>query len=168
MATNLAKNLPITPAKFNSDTTKVCFTDIFNNKRNKFQLFNISAAYAVIKKFCLAYTWIRHARMNQIPAKFVKEAADVLAYSLSNIINWSIKLSVFPQECKISRLKSLFKKDSKTDLKNYKPILLQPIASKSTEKSMHSQLRDYLKKNDRLYKYQSDFKTNFSTDWCLV
>ena len=56
MATNLAKNLPITPTKFNSDTTKVYFTDIFNNKRNKFQLFNISVAYAVIKKFCLAYT----------------------------------------------------------------------------------------------------------------
>lgn len=102
--------------------------------------------------------------MNQIPAKFVKEAADVLAYSLSNIINSSIKLSVFPQECKISRLKPLFKIGSKTDLKNYKPILLQPIVSKSTEKSTHSQLRDYLKKNDRLYKYQSDFKTNFSTD----
>ena len=50
LATNLAKNLPIAPTKFNSDTTKDYFTDIFDNKRNKFQLFNISAAYVVIKK----------------------------------------------------------------------------------------------------------------------
>ena len=60
--------------------------------------------------------------MDQITAKFLKEAADVLSYLRSKIINLSIKLSVFPEECKIAKLKLLFKKGSKTDSKNYGPI----------------------------------------------
>ena len=38
--------------------------------------------------------------MNQIPAKFMKEAVYVSAYDLSRFINWSVKLFVFPEECK--------------------------------------------------------------------
>ena len=76
--------------------------------------------------------------MDRIPAKFVKEAADVLAYSLSKIINLLIKLTVFSLECKFSLPKPLFKKGSKTDPKNYRPFSLQPLVCKSIEKSMHS------------------------------
>lgn len=38
--------------------------------------------------------------MDQIPAKFPKEAADVLAYSLSKIINLLVIVSFFPKESK--------------------------------------------------------------------
>lgn len=47
--------------------------------------------------------------MDQIPANILKEIADVLAFLLSRFINWSVKLSVFLGECKITNLKSLFK-----------------------------------------------------------
>ena len=62
------------------------------------------------------------AGMDQIPAKFLKEAADVVAYPLSRFINLFVKLSIFLEECKIARLKPLFKKGSKTDPKNYTPF----------------------------------------------
>ena len=52
---------------------------------------------------------MKHAGIDRIPAKFVKEAAVALAYSLPKIINLLIKLTVFPLECKISRLKQLSK-----------------------------------------------------------
>ena len=42
LATNLVKRLPITPNKFNGCTTEDYYTFMFNNKRNKFQLFNVS------------------------------------------------------------------------------------------------------------------------------
>ena len=49
------------------------------------------------------------AAMDQVSTKFPKETADVLAYSLSRMINLSVKLFAFP-ECKIATLKLLFKK----------------------------------------------------------
>ena len=61
----------------------------------------------------------RAAGVNQIPAKFLKEVADVLDYSPSRIINnLSMKLTVFPEECKIAKLRPQFKAGSKTCPKN--------------------------------------------------
>ena len=45
------------------------------------------------------------AAMGQIPAKRLKEAADILVYSLSKIINLLVKISIFPKECNITVLK---------------------------------------------------------------
>ena len=35
------KQLPLAPNEFDSDTTDDYYTDIFNNKKNNFQLFNV-------------------------------------------------------------------------------------------------------------------------------
>lgn len=64
--------------------------------------------------------------MDQIPAKFLKEVGDVLAYPLSKIVNLSVRLSVFLEECKILKLELLFKKGSKTDPKIYWAIARLP------------------------------------------
>ena len=44
---------------------------------------------------------------------------------------------MFPSECKIAKLKPLFKKGSKTDPKNYRPISLLPLVSKLIETVIH-------------------------------
>ena len=61
--------------------------------------------------------------MDHIPAKFLKEAADLLADALSRTINLLVKLSIF-LVCKSAKLKPQFKKCSKTNPKNYQPISL--------------------------------------------
>ena len=63
----------------------------------------------LLKIFGLA----KAAGMDQIPQNFLKETACVLAYHCLKLTNLSVKLSVFPAECNISRLKSLFKKAQK-------------------------------------------------------
>ena len=61
---------------------------------------------------------------DQIPAKFLMDGAEVMALPLRNMINLSIKLSTFPEECKIAKLKPIIKKASRTDPQNYRPISL--------------------------------------------
>ena len=61
--------------------------------------------------------------MDQITTKFLKEGADVLAYPLAQMTNLYVKMHVFPKEQrKITKLKPLFKKGSKTNFKNYRSI----------------------------------------------
>ena len=67
-----------------------------------------------------------------------------MALPLRNIINLSIKLSTFPEECKIAKLKPIFKKRVRTDPKNYRSISLLPLLSKIIEKSIHFQVEYYL------------------------
>ena len=63
-----------------------------------------------VKKILHSLDTSKAAGMNQIPAKFLRNGAEVLALPLRNIINLSIKLSTFPEECKITKLKPIFKK----------------------------------------------------------
>ena len=100
----------------------------------------------VIKKILLSLDTSKAAGMNQISAKFLWDSAEVLALPLRNIINLSIKLSTFPEECKTSKLKPIFKKGARTDPKNYLLISLLPLVSKIIEKSIHFQTEGYLNK----------------------
>ena len=79
-----------------------------------------------------------------------------------------MKLSLFPYQYKITKLKPLFKKGSKSDPKNYGPISLLLVVSKIIEKTIQIQTQECSDKNDLLYYYQSGFCTSFSTDSCLA
>ena len=62
------------------------------------------------------------AGLDNISGKFLKDGATVLVKPISQIWNLSIKYSIFSSDCKVAKLKPLFKKDSKTAPKNYRPI----------------------------------------------
>ena len=86
---------------------------------------------------------------------------------ITQLCNLSIKLSVFPDDCKIAKLKPLYKKGSNIDPKNYRPISLLPLISKIFEKLVHIQTQEYLDRHQILYKYQSGFRARHFTDTCL-
>ena len=54
------------------------------------------------------------AGIDNISGNFLKDGANVLAKSISEICNISIKYSTFATNCQIAKLKPLFKKGSKT------------------------------------------------------
>ena len=53
------------------------------------------------------------AGLDNLSGKYLKDGATVLANPISQICNLSIKYSIFPFDCKIVKLKPLFKKDKK-------------------------------------------------------
>ena len=83
------------------------------------------------------------------------------------LCNLPISLSTSPEKCKIAKLRPLYKKGLTAEPKNYRPISLLPLISKLIEKIIHEQTQKYLSDHNILYKYQSGFRTNHSTDTCL-
>ena len=75
--------------------------------------------------------------MDEISFKFLKDGPEVLTKPICDIINLSIKLSTFPDKCKIAESIPLFKKRLKTDSKSYRPISLLPLLSKLKVKTIH-------------------------------
>ena len=57
--------------------------------------------------------------LDNLSGKFLKDGTTVLAKPISQICNLSIKYSIFPANCKIAKLKPLFKKGKKTDLTSF-------------------------------------------------
>ena len=62
--------------------------------------------------------------------KFLEAGATVLAEPISQIFNLSVKYLIFPSDCKIVKLKPLFKKGSKTAPKIIVKYLLFVIKHK--------------------------------------
>ena len=90
-----------------------------------------------------------------------------MAKPISQICNLSIKQSIFPSECKTANVKILFKKGSKVEPKNYRPISLLPIISKIIEKVIHDQTQNFLNERNIIFRYQSGLRKKFSTNSCL-
>ena len=160
----LQEKLPKVTNKFTSQKTTNYYAKTSWNVSNDFEFSNVCEED--VKKILISLDTSTTTGMNQIPAKFLRDGAEVLALPLGNIINLSIKLSTFPEECKIAKLKPIFKKGARTDPKNYRPISLLPLVSKIIEKSIHFQIEDYLNKKKLIYMYQSGFRMNHSTDLC--
>ena len=105
--------------------------------------------------------------IDNLSGKFLKDGADILARPISQLCNLSIKLGSFPTSCKIARVKPLFKKGYKTDPQNYCSISLLPILSKIIGRIIHGQTQEFLSKNKIIYRFQSGFRKNYSTNTCL-
>ena len=66
--------------------------------QTKFELSNVYEE--VIKNILLNLDTSNATGMDQIPATFLRDSAEVLAPPFRNIMNSSIKPSTFPEECK--------------------------------------------------------------------
>ena len=165
LANNLFLKLPEAPKRFGKESLSLYY-DKFNLHSKNFNFCSVSKepVLKIIQNLDLS----KASGIDTISVRFIKDGANVLAVPISQLFNLSIKTSSFPDDCKISKLKPLYKKGSKTDPKNYRPISLLPIVSKIIEKLVHDQAQNYLSENNVLYDCQSGFRKNYSTNYCLA
>ena len=97
------------------------------------------------------------AGVDKLCGRFLKDGANMLAKPFSTLFNLSISQGVFPNACKVAKLKPIFKKGKKTDPSNYRPISLLPSISKIIERVIHDQTNGFLSDEYILYNYQSGF-----------
>lgn len=101
---------------------------------------------------------------DEMPICLVKEHIEVLAEPLSDYFNKCIKEAIFPEQLKIAKVIPVYKKGSKSDPKNYRPISLLPLLSKLFEKILKFRLLAHLRANkvlnDRQFGYQKGVGTS--------
>ena len=89
----------------------------------------------------------------------MKEAAPVIVYSLTSIINNSVVTGKVPKQWKQARVTPVHKGGDKTIMNNYRPISALPVI----ERVVHNQLTYHLESNALLPPQQSGFRHGFST-----
>ena len=164
LAQSLVNKLPRAPNRFNMDTTKAYYDRMNINSSFKLEEVDVDTIFKMLSKT----NSNKAPGMDKLSGIFLKDGATLLASPLTQIVNLSIVFSLFPDPCKIAKLITLFKKGSKTDPKNYRPISLLPLLSKIFEKVVHIQTENFLKNNNILYKNQSGFRPMHSTESCLT
>ena len=126
LAEDLLTKLPKSPNQYT-----IKFVSHYYEKRSlseNFELVSITEGYLfnILKNAEVT----KVAGIDKISGKFLKDGAQILAKSINELCNLSMTLGSFLYACKISKLNPLFKKGSKTDPSNYRPISLLPLLSK--------------------------------------
>jgi hypothetical protein len=106
--------------------------------------------------------------LDDIAPGFLRDGADKLAPLIAHIVNLSIRSSTVPDDLKHAKVIPLFKKNSRLEVSNYRPISLLSITSKVLEKCVYVQVYDYLTSKNLIYQYQSGFRSGHSMDTCLI
>ena len=157
--------MPTGPNKFDINSVRE-FYKLLNLAEDPFHFVKVSEK--TISDFVIELETNKATGIDNLSGRILKDRSKVLATPLAQICNLSIKLSTVPDECKIAKLKPLYKKGKKTDPKNYRPISLLPVISKILEKVIHDQAMDIVTKKNILYRFQSGFRKFHSTDSCLL
>ena len=141
---------------------------------------NVIRSPRVINSFALAETYgeeiqklinelseNKSCREDDIPVKFLKLSSSVVCNFLAYIFNKCVSLGVYPSLLKVAKVIPLYKKDSKEECSNYRPISLLMHINKVFEKLIHRRLYRFLQKNNVLNQNQYGFRKNSSTAFAI-
>ena len=114
LAGKLVRKLPVALNKFKNNSTKQYYMNIEKSCRN-FEICN--ATLETIKKILAFLDTSKALGLDEISSNFLKHGAEILALPLCNLVNLSVKQSLFPDECKITKLKPYLKRSLKVTRK---------------------------------------------------
>ena len=108
-------------------------------------------------------------RLDPVPTWLVKSCLDVLAPSITEMVNLSLLSGCVPEKWRTAVVIPLLKKPG-IDLvfKNFRPVSNLPFISKVVEKAALQQLLVHCEKNAPLPKFQSGFRKYHSTETALL
>ena len=103
-----------------------------------------------------------------IPPWFLNTYAAQLAPILHNIFQLSVDSSQVPEAWKNANVTAIFKKGSRTEAANYRPISLTSVASKLLEHIIHSHVMKHLEQHNILTDSQHGLRAKRSTETQLI
>ena len=150
-------------------TASSSFIQFYRNKgvsSGEFKIKPIDEDF-ILKELC-SLNVSKGAGLDELSPRFLKDGAAQITPLITFIINLSITTETVPEDFKTARITPLYKKKSKLDVGNYRPVSVLNCVSKILEKSVYVQIDDYLSRNNLIYQYQSGFRSGYSTETCLI
>ena len=102
-----------------------------------------------------------------IPVPLLKILKTHITPFISSLIDDSFRCGIFPRTLKLADVTPVFKKGSRQDKANYRPISVLSIFSKIFEKAMFKRLYGYLESRNILYPLQFGSRQKCSTNNAL-
>ena len=103
-----------------------------------------------------------------ISNRFLKEFSDVLATPLQIIFNKSMSESAVPKDWREANVTPIFKKGSKSNPGNYRPVSLTSVVCKVMESLINDRITEYLTQNNLINKTQHGFMKSKSCSTNLL
>ena len=121
-----------------------------------------------IEEIIRSFDTSKSAGPNSIPNKIIKQISTSISIPISNISNHSFSTGIHPDILKITKVIPIYKKDSKLEIVNYRPISLLSNINKIIEKLMFNRLYSFLELHNCIYDLQFGFREKHSTNHALM
>ena len=102
---------------------------------------------------------------DEIYARVLKECREVISGPLAAAFNESIESGSVPEDWKVANVVPIFKKGSKTEATNYRPISLTSLVGKLLESIIRDKITEHLDKHSLIRDTQHGFRSGRS---CLT
>ena len=149
------------------NSTNVSFENFVTPSSSVFSEFHLVSSSKVFKLLS-SLSSSKASGIDKISGRVLKISANVIAPSISYIMNYAISSCCFPDEWKLAKVHPLFKKGSRNLPDNYRPISILPAISKIMERFLYDQLYEYLLSNNILFERQFGFRKQHSTASALL
>jgi hypothetical protein len=107
--------------------------------------------------------WKNSHGYDKVPMRILKISLPFIISPLTYICNKSLSTGLFPTHLKYSEINPIFKKGSKTEMSNYRPISLLTSFSKVFE-VIYNRVHSHIKANNISAKEQYGFRHNSFTE----
>ena len=104
---------------------------------------------------------------NSIPHRILFLLKNEILNQLSDLFNLSFTTGVFPSVLKTAKVVPIFKKDSKSDYSNYRPISLLSNIKKKLERLIYKRLYTFLN-NNIIHNLPFEFRQHYSASHVLT
>ena len=159
VASDLVSKLPSPYGIYN--TASGIFRDFYSRKlgmRSHFVLSPVSHHFIVTQLGKLDPK--KAIGLDDLSSFFLRDGAVSIAFPVTHIMNASILTNTVPESFKEARVIPLFKKGSKLEPGNYRPVSILNVLSKIMERAVHTQLSEYLERRNLLF-----FKSVWISRW---
>ena len=121
----------------NHPSIKVIRENIDTTNNFSFDLINPECMSKIINNLDTS----KATQQGDIPTKIIKDNKDLFSYFISASFNNAVNKGVFPNELKQADIKPIYKKESRNEEENYRPVCILLNLSKIFERCMYDQLK---------------------------
>ena len=156
IAKQLDENIPIIPYSPFSFVQKTVSQTIYLTPTTNYEIEHILKGLKNTK-----------SGLNCLPVPFLKLISEFICPIISELINESYQIGIFPGCLKVARIIPIHKGGDNQVLNNYRPIAMLPVLSKIFEKTICSRLLSFAHKYDIITKDQFGFLKGKNTSQAI-
>ena len=117
----------------NYPSIKVIWENIDTTKNVSFDLINPECISKIINNLDTS----KASQQGDIPTKIIKDNKDIFSYFIFASFNNAVNKGVLPDVLKHADIKPIYKKESRNEKENYRPVSILPNLSKMFERCMY-------------------------------
>ena len=140
--------------KFHNFLSKSITNSVYLNETSSKEVTNIISEF-------------KNGKAGDFPIVAIKHIKDTIAPHLCKLYNNCISSGTFPQCLKTGKITPVYKKGSKDDISNYRPVSTLPLFGKIFEKIIYTRLYSFLTDNSVLTTAQFGFRKFHSTSYAI-